>query len=55
MGSNLGANNPLMSYHTGGIQILLSDGAVRFLSENINLETLKQLATRDDGQVMGEY
>ena len=55
MGSNVGANNPLMSYHTGGVQILLGDGAVRFLSENINLETLKQLATRDDGQVIGEF
>lgn len=55
MGSNVGANNPLMSFHTGGIQILLGDGAVRFLSENVDLETFKMLATRDDGQVIGEY
>lgn len=55
MGSNQGANNPLSSYHTGGVQVLLSDGSVRFLSENIHLESLKQLSTRDDGQVLGEY
>lgn len=55
MGSNVGANNPLMSYHVGGVQILLTDGAVRFLSENINLETLKHLSVRDDGQVVGEF
>ncbi len=55
MGSNQGANNPLNSMHTGGVQILLADGSVRFLSENIDLESLKKLATRDDGQVIGEF
>jgi hypothetical protein len=55
MGSNVGANNPLMSFHAGGVHILLGDGSVRFLSENIHLETLKQLATRDDRQPVGEF
>ena len=55
MGSNQGANNPLNSLHTGGVQILLTDGSVRFISENMNLETLKQMSTRDDGQVVGEF
>lgn len=55
MGSNQGANNPLNSMHVGGVQILLGDGSARFISENIDLETLKQLATRDDGQVVGEF
>ncbi len=55
MGSNVGANNPLMSFHAGGVHILLGDGSVRFLSENIHLETLKQLATRDDRQPIGEF
>ena len=49
MGSNLGANNPLNSNHTGGVQIGMTDGSVHFISENIELETLKKLATRDDG------
>ncbi|MCA9036360.1 MAG: DUF1559 domain-containing protein [Planctomycetaceae bacterium] len=55
MGSNQGANNPLNSEHVGGVQILLADGSARFLSENIDLETLKKLSTRDDGQVIGEF
>ncbi len=52
---NHGANNPLMSAHKGGVQCLLLDGHVAFISENINLLTLKRLATRDDRQVVGEY
>src|SRR5690606_13566267 len=50
MASNVGHNNPLTSEHTGGVQVALGDGSVRFLSEAVNLETIKQLATRDDGQ-----
>jgi prepilin-type N-terminal cleavage/methylation domain-containing protein/prepilin-type processing-associated H-X9-DG protein len=52
---NMGSNNPLLSEHSGGVQVLLADGSVRFMSENINLLTLRLLATRDDGQVPGEW
>ncbi|MGC1274112.1 MAG: H-X9-DG-CTERM domain-containing protein [Planctomycetaceae bacterium] len=37
------------------MQIALGDGSVRFISESVNLETIKQLATRDDGQVAAEF
>jgi prepilin-type N-terminal cleavage/methylation domain-containing protein len=50
-----GPNNPLLSAHSGGVHCVLADGSVRFLAENINMQTLKRLATRDDGQVIGEY
>ena len=33
----------------------LADGSVRFISENINMDTFRFLATRDDGRVIGEY
>ena len=46
---------PLKSYHTGGAHILLADGAVRFLSDNANEAICRRLATRDDGQVVGDY
>jgi prepilin-type N-terminal cleavage/methylation domain-containing protein len=44
-----GINNPLNSAHPGGINVMLCDGSIRFLSETIELSTLAQLATRDDG------
>jgi prepilin-type N-terminal cleavage/methylation domain-containing protein len=55
MASDMGGNNPLTSMHVGGVQILLGDGSVRFTSENMELETLKILATRDDGKTPGEF
>jgi prepilin-type N-terminal cleavage/methylation domain-containing protein len=48
-------NRPINSAHEGGVHALLVDGSVRFLSENMNMLTLRQLATRDDGGVLGEY
>lgn len=45
----------LQSTHVGGAHVLLADGAVRFLSENINQTTLDFLAQRADGQVVGEF
>jgi type II secretory pathway pseudopilin PulG len=55
MSSTHGANNPLCSFHEGGVQICLGDGSARFLGENVDLETLKKLATRDDNQPIGEF
>ena len=46
---------PLKSYHTGGVHILLTDGAVRFLGDNTNADICRQLAVRDDGGVIGEW
>ena len=43
------------SLHTGGAQFVLGDGAVRFISENIDLGLLRNLAHRDDGNVVGEF
>ncbi|EAQ82534.1 DUF1559 family PulG-like putative transporter [Blastopirellula marina] len=48
---NLGPNNPLLSEHPGGVQVVFADGHVTFISDTINLDILKYLATRDDGQV----
>lgn len=42
-------NIPLNSAHPGGINSLFLDGSVRFLADTTSLQTLAQLATRDDG------
>lgn len=48
-------NTILNSFHTGGIHVLLGDGAVRFLGENIDLETFRRLGAKNDGLVVGEF
>lgn len=53
--NNDGPNNGIFSAHVGGVQILLADGSVRFIGENADLLTVKRLATRDDGAVLGEF
>jgi len=52
---DVGYNIPLNSAHAGGSQVLLADGSVHFLSANIDMDTLRVLATRDDGRVLGEW
>jgi len=43
------------SLHTGGAHFLLGDGAVRFLSENLDWVTYQRLGGRNDGEVVGEF
>ena len=53
-GSTFG-NQSLKSEHVGGVHALLGDGSVRFISENINLPTLFNLADISDGAVIGDF
>lgn len=56
-----GARNPydtnmiLSSAHTGGIHVLMGDGAVRFVSDSLNFTVFQQLSVRDDGLVVSEF
>ncbi|QDT82623.1 DUF1559 domain-containing protein [Gimesia chilikensis] len=43
------------STHTGGMHVLLADGAVRFISENIDTNTRLNLANISDGNPLGEF
>jgi prepilin-type N-terminal cleavage/methylation domain-containing protein/prepilin-type processing-associated H-X9-DG protein len=51
-GSNTGIAR---SRHTGGVHVLLADGAVTFISENIAHATWVYLGDFDDAQTLGEF
>ena len=43
------------SYHTGIVNVVLMDGSVRSISENIDLGAYRNLGGRADGNVIGEF
>jgi prepilin-type N-terminal cleavage/methylation domain-containing protein/prepilin-type processing-associated H-X9-DG protein len=43
------------SFHTGGASFLFCDGSVRFLNENIDMTTYRNLSCMQDGEVVGEF
>jgi len=43
------------SEHTGGGHFALGDGAVRFVSENIDRNLYRSLGTRSNSEIIGEY
>jgi prepilin-type N-terminal cleavage/methylation domain-containing protein/prepilin-type processing-associated H-X9-DG protein len=43
------------SNHPGGVNVLLCDGSVHFVAENVTLEIWRGLATRRGKEAMGEY
>ena len=46
--------NPF-SFHPGGIYVPMTDGSVRFLSEQIEIATFIALCTRSGGEVVSEF
>ncbi len=43
------------SLHVGGCHFLIGDGTVRFISENVDMNTFRQLSRVADGAVTGEF
>jgi prepilin-type N-terminal cleavage/methylation domain-containing protein/prepilin-type processing-associated H-X9-DG protein len=43
------------SRHTGGVNVALCDGSVRFVSDNVSLVNWRAISTRDGGEVVGDY
>ena len=41
-------NTIINSFHVGGLHVLLSDGSVRFVTDNIDFPTLQRLCVKDD-------
>ncbi len=48
-------SNGAYSFHVGGVHIVLADGSVRFVSENLNIGTFADLVTPNGGTVTGEF
>ncbi len=43
------------SEHTGGAQVLMADGSVRFVSENIDKNVWWGIGTRNGGETASEF
>ncbi|MCU0705628.1 MAG: DUF1559 domain-containing protein [Fimbriiglobus sp.] len=50
-----GPNTALVSRHSGGVNTVFGDGSVHFLKDSLDLQTLYNLANRDDGRVVGDF
>lgn len=47
--------SPPRSRHSGGVHVLMADGAARFVSDNIEFTTWGRLGARNDRQPVGEF
>jgi prepilin-type N-terminal cleavage/methylation domain-containing protein/prepilin-type processing-associated H-X9-DG protein len=50
---NMAMDIPASSKHTGGINVALCDGSVRFVSSTVSLATWRAIGTRAGGEVLG--
>ncbi|MCI0377317.1 MAG: DUF1559 domain-containing protein [Gemmataceae bacterium] len=48
-------NGEPYAFHTGGINIGLFDGSVRFISETVNIRTFARLVTAQAGEVINDF
>ena len=48
-------NTPMSSAHAGSVHVAMTDGTVRQINNNINMDTLTYLSVRNDSRVPGEY
>ncbi len=53
--STLGLVDEMYSMHPGGCHVLLGDGSVRFASQSMDQQVWSFLATRNGGEVVGEW
>jgi prepilin-type N-terminal cleavage/methylation domain-containing protein len=49
---NCGPNRAIQSAHPGGAHVAVADGSVRFVAESLDIQTLYNLANRNDGHVI---
>ena len=54
-GSHNKALSTARSFHSGGVNLLLADGSVRFVHDSIDLASWRGLSTRAGGEVLGDF
>lgn len=54
-GDALYATVPATSQHSGGVNMMLVDGSVRFVSENISRDIWRAYGTRNGGEVISDF
>ncbi len=53
--NDVGTNFPLMSAHTGGINVLLGDGSVRFVANSVDATVIHASCTKAAGDMVPNY
>ncbi|MBC7818044.1 MAG: DUF1559 domain-containing protein [Planctomycetaceae bacterium] len=48
-------NSPMSSAHGGGVHVAMTDGTVRIINNNINMDVLTYLSVRNDGRAIGNF
>lgn len=48
-------SNAFGSHHAGGAQFVLADASARFIAETLDAAVVNRIATRNDGEVVGEF
>lgn len=43
------------SFHSGGVNVVMADGSVRFINDSVTLETWRALSTRGGEEPLGEF
>lgn len=51
---NFTNNDEIYSFHVGGANLLLADGSVQFVTENLSAEVLVHLISHQGGEVIGD-
>ncbi|SFH62747.1 DUF1559 domain-containing protein [Planctomicrobium piriforme] len=53
--ANTGYTNTARSLHTGGVHCTMTDGSVRFVGENVDGTTWRNVTDKADGAIIGEF
>ncbi len=54
-GNRCPQGNTMGSFHPGGCHAAMADGSVRFISENVDLQTHRYLGSRDEGYQLNDF